>query len=479
MRISTRVLLGYSLPLAAMIIAGAYIFSTSIKVVSQFDEAIHASDISHHVAKIHTNVARVQAIARGLLLNPSEEGFLDYKRTTVALGTQLDQLKSNLHHEEQKQILNQVIALSGQIKASANKQVEEAKSGSIQNAMALIKSGGDLKLYNQFESLMLRFDDLQTRIESRATAEAAAEAKSVSDAVLLSIVLALLLSFAGALLIVRRIRKHLNEMMVLITTSVEQISATTEEHERTMERQASSVAETYATVDQVTETAKANTQQAELAANSANSTQDMAETGLETSQRNRAEVAAMKSAVMLVSEKITALSTQAAQIGDISKVVSEVAAQTNMLALNAAVEASRAGEKGKGFSVIADEIRKLADQTKSSATMTADIVEDIQNMMVDMVAAANDGKQSVEQTQAIVEEVAAVFEKVKELSEGAFSNSKQVQYNSAQQSSALSQIGTAMQLIDQGSKEVTVGSTQVRKGMQSLSEVSEDFRRLV
>jgi methyl-accepting chemotaxis protein len=94
--------------------------------------------------------------------------------------------------------------------------------------------------------------------------------------------------------------------------------------------------------------------------------------------KNQAEMADLEKSMSNIANQILGLSEQAAQIGSISRLLSELAGETNMLALNAAVEAARAGEHGKGFSVVAAEIRKLADQSKLSAEKSNQIVADIQ-----------------------------------------------------------------------------------------------------
>jgi len=173
------------------------------------------------------------------------------------------------------------------------------------------------------------------------------------------------------------------------------------------------------------------------------------------------------------------LSEQTNQIGSISQLVSDIANRTNMLALNAAVEAVRAGEHGKGFAVLAAEIRKLADQSKQSAEKINGLVSQIQNSINTTVMVTDEGTKTVDSGMQIAQNTALAFAGVKESVNNVVMNNQQIALNIRQQSTAFEQVLSAMNAINQGARETSAGITQTRIGTQKLNEVTAELKELV
>ena len=171
--------------------------------------------------------------------------------------------------------------------------------------------------------------------------------------------------------------------------------------------------------EEMTQTAGLVVQKAEVAVNAAGEANEAANSGKQVIERSEQEmiklVERMTSAVPVVEE----LAKNNANITDILTVIEGISEQTNLLALNAAIEAARAGEQGRGFAVVADEVRNLASRTQDSVGEIRDVIEKVQRGTQDVVDAiqqgnnlANDSagqvKQAVEQLNHIFESIAAI-----------------------------------------------------------------------
>ena len=196
--------------------------------------------------------------------------------------------------------------------------------------------------------------------------------------------------------ITRRITQTLHNSTTSMASSSTQIASTMEQQERTINEQATAVSQTTATMEELGASTRQSTEQAEASASGARQALDLTEEGNQAVKQTLVGISTLKEQVEAIAEQIMRLSEQTGQIGLVSDLVGNLANQTNMLALNASVEAARAGEQGKGFSVVAGEIRKLADQSKQSAEKINALVREIQASINSSVMVTDEGTKKSE-----------------------------------------------------------------------------------
>lgn len=264
-----------------------------------------------------------------------------------------------------------------------------------------------------------------------------------------------------------------------IADSSTTIATTVEQQERTATEQASSVNETTTTVDELGSTSRQSAQQAEVSTQGASQALVLAEEGEKAVKQTMSGVENLKGKVEAIAEQILHLSEQTGQISQISDSVAIIAKQTNMLALNAAVEAVRAGEHGKGFGVVASEIRKLADESKKSAEKINQIVTDIQFAMNSTITVTNEGTKTADLSIQLTKETAQSFLGVKDAVNNVFLNSQQISLSAKQQAVAIQQILSAIGEINLGAKETAQRITQVRNFTTKLTSVAQKLKTSV
>jgi len=175
-----------------------------------------------------------------------------------------------------------------------------------------------------------------------------------------------------------------------------------------------------------------------------------------------AGMAKIKDAIGKTGEKITSLSEKSQQIGKITDLINDVADQTNLLAVNAAIEAARAGEHGRGFTVVADEIRKLADSTAKSTKDITALIEIIQHEMSNAIM-------------AMEQSVVNVNDEVK-LAQDSAESAKEISMGASQQVSGSKQIADAMLNINEAMKQIAAGASQAQAAAKQLNTLSSELK---
>ncbi len=288
-----------------------------------------------------------------------------------------------------------------------------------------------------------------------------------------------LVAIVGIFVVTQRVGSTLSSFTDNIAVSSSQIAASIDEQEKTISEQATSVNETTTTVEELGATTRQTAQQANVSTEGARQALELSETGKESVNRTMKGIGTLQTQVNAIADQIKLLSEQTGQIATISDLVGSVAKQTNMLALNAAVEAARAGEQGKGFSVVAGEIRKLADQTKKSAEKINILVGDIQASINSTVNVSDEGSKKAEEEIKLAEDTVTVFQKITDAVNNVFLNTQQISMSSKQQAVAVQQVISAMNAINLGAKENAAGINQVKNATNSLSNSAVELKTQV
>lgn len=189
----------------------------------------------------------------------------------------------------------------------------------------------------------------------------------------------------------------------------------------------------------------------------------------------------VKEAVFSTAVKMRKLGEQSQQIGEIVQVIEEIAEQTNLLALNAAIEAARAGEQGKGFAVVADEVRKLAEKSGKATKEIAELIAGIQRDTVSAVESMDVGTKEVEQGVEMAQKAGG---SLKEIVDGVNKSSENVQnitkliqevYEVSQEvSEAIGNVAAITQENSAATEEMAASATEVNKSVLQVSVISEE-----
>jgi methyl-accepting chemotaxis protein len=264
----------------------------------------------------------------------------------------------------------------------------------------------------------------------------------------------------------------------LSSATAEILAATTQQTSGATE-QSTAVSQITTTADQVKAITEQSVKRAQEVVDLSQRTIEVSRSGMGTVQETIDGMGQIKGRVEGIARNILDLSEQTRRIGEIIVTVDEIAAQSNMLALNAAVEAARAGEHGKGFSVVAAEVRNLAEQSQQATAQVRSILTSIQKGIYATVIATEDGTKAVEEGVRLAAQAQEAIERLATVIDESAQMATQMVAGGRQQASGVDQISVAMQNINQATVQNLSSTRQTEKATRELNDLARNLTESV
>lgn len=273
--------------------------------------------------------------------------------------------------------------------------------------------------------------------------------------------------------------QELHQGVSLLAATSEQIMDSVNQTAISTQQTATSISEIATTVRQVKETALLAGEKAKGVTHSVERTQSVAEDGRLAVEETLQSMSQIRNQMGAIGESILRLSEQTQTVSEVVSMVSDMAEQSNLLGVNASIEAAKAGDLGKGFSVVAQEIKALASQSKKATAQVRVILNDVQKAMTKAVMVAEQGSKAVEigfqRSQVSGKAIASLNQCLIDSSTMAI----EIASTSQQQNLGMDQISEAMENIHQASQDNVRGIQQVEKAVHNLRQMGQQQKQLM
>ena len=276
-----------------------------------------------------------------------------------------------------------------------------------------------------------------------------------------------------------RLFDEVRQAVASTVTASAQISSATEELAAGSQEQSSQSNEVAAAVEEMARTIVENASNATQTAEVANKNGQVAKQGGAVVEQTVDKIRQIATVVGDSTQTVERLGASSKQVGEIVSVIDDIAEQTNLLALNAAIEAARAGEQGRGFAVVADEVRKLAERTTSATKEIAAMIKTIQSETAEAVRAMMKGNEEVRAGIELADQAGASLERIVAETENTVDLINQIASASEEQSTTSEQISRSVESISTVADESARGISEIARSSDELNHLMDTLSRLV
>jgi methyl-accepting chemotaxis protein len=479
--ITRKIVLGFVVLLILMVVSGVFatyaLFTMSSEMRTQREHQEKLTAAANNL-KVDVN-AEVDGVRAELLARSMGGGTL-VDPSTLAQATQgdLSRLKAVLPGGAPQAKFKDVTMLLGQFDQSKTRVLALASSNQIKQATDLAE-----RVLNPLSILMGRsLDDLLASVTSQVKAQQSAvdsRTRTMGIAAAAAVAIAIVAGIILAIVISRDVARRLKGVITRLSTSTAEMLAVTSQVAAGAVQTATAISEAATTVDEVRQTSLQSSQKATTVSDSAQTADQVADAGRKAVSETLEGIQRIRDQMAVVADSVVRLSEQTEAVGEIISTSNDLAEQSNLLSVNAAIEAAKASDHGKGFSVVAEEIKNLAMQSKQGVVQVRSILNDIQQATAAAVMAAEQSGRAIEQGANQAADSATAIELLAESVAAAAQSAMQIVASSQQQLVGMDQISEAMSSIDQASAQNAAGAKQMEVEVQHLQELATAMRAMV
>jgi PAS domain S-box-containing protein len=262
-----------------------------------------------------------------------------------------------------------------------------------------------------------------------------------------------------------------------VSSSASQILVAAEEIEVGMQQQTDEITNITSSVEEMAVCMRQISNHAEASADATRRALTTAEKGGHSVRDTSEAMVRINSAVEQTAEKMRMLGKRSTEISEIIDLIKDIAVQTNLLSLNAAIQAAHAGDAGLGFSVVADEIRKLAERSAFATKNVSQLIKGIQSEILEALSAMENGMKEVKNGSVLAEQSRQALQDISEVVEQSVQLIEEISIGSEEQARVTRNLATAMQTISGITMEASAGSHQTAQIIHGMVELSDNLNQ--
>jgi len=470
---------GFAAVLVLNLLVGVIALVGMNRVVASKDQVINVdSRLEVRAEQLLATRNGRSAALRGYLLT-GDNAFRDEAiQTTKEFENLVAEVAQLVHTPRGRDLIAQIKATETQSTAAQNKLMAVKASGaSPAEVLAAFNAVAPQRV--ALKSLLVAFGQHEKDL-AQAGVKASNHAATRDNWIIVSVLAGTVLAaVALSVRLTRRLRRRIGSAVGDVQSSSVELQTTANQQAVGAMEQATAMSEISTTITELLATSRQITESAQRVSDVAEQTAQAGYSGKSTVISAQESMAEIRHQVDVIVNHMLELGDKSQRIGSVLDIVSELAEQTNILAINSTIEAAGAGESGKRFAVVADEIRKLADRVAESTKEIRNLIDVVRGAVHTTVIATEIGSKAVDAGTAQFAGVASSFEQIVGLVTTTTEAAREIELSTKQQTTAVEQVNFAVTNVTQTTRESEASSSQTLKTASELNELSTRLRGLV
>jgi len=431
------------------------------------------------IEQARSGALRKVASLRGYLLDGSENHDAEMRDGRESFFAGLAKARSLSPEGNEQPELQEIEELEAAHQAQTEKAIALKRSGATPEELAQVFDQHVRPLALELENKMDAFGEGKEQELQDAMKVSTEQVSSTIVKVAGIAALTAFLALAVAMVLTRTTTRQIGEAVGQVQSSSAELQATANQQATGAKEQATAMNEITTTISELLATSQQIAASAQRVAGIADETARSARAGEDTVGKAQESFGTIRKQVDLIVDHMVDLGGKSQQIGAVLDIVSELAEQTNILAINATIEAAGAGETGKRFAVVADEIRKLADRVGGSTKEIRLLIDEVRGAVNTTVMATEGGSKAVDAGSRQFTDVAAALKQIAGQIATTTEAAREIELSTKQQASAVAQVKVAISNVAQATHETEASSGQTLQTASQLAALSRDLQRFI
>jgi methyl-accepting chemotaxis protein len=471
---------GFALAGAVLLIIAGVGFQSTERLIANDRWVEHTHEVQATLAELMASLTDAESSTRGFVL-AGDDLFLGPYRASLDTGKRSFEHVRTLTADNplQQHRLDALGPVIDQRLDFAKRTIELRSSAGYEPAAKLITNGEGRELMLQIRTQIGEMVAEEAKLLGVRSADAEASAGATKALMTWGSLLGALSVGMIGWLIVRSLSQQIGTAVHQVQGSSAELQAAANQQASGAKEQATAMNEITTTISELLATSRQIAESAQRVAQIAEQTAVSARSGDTTVERAHESISAIRRQVDSVVGHMLELGRKSQQIGSVLDIVSELAEQTNILAINATIEAAGAGDAGKRFAVVADEIRKLADRVTGSTKEIRGLIDDVRSAVNTTVMATETGSKAVDAGSRQFGDVASAFKQIGGLVSTTTEASREIELSTKQQTTAVEQVNVAIANVAQATRETETSAEQTLKTATVLSTLSRELLQII